>query len=99
MYTTLIKWQPYTGPRLTDRLVDRLSNFADTTIADKFKTFLDAGLVSNTPGPNCYIQEEDDGIVIFNATWTTTEAAQEWVDYIKALRHDIVRTEVGSITP
>jgi hypothetical protein len=97
MYTTFIKWQPYSGIKPSDS-TDRLSNFRSPQMASKFKSFLDAGLVSNVASSNCYIREEEDGIVVFNATWGTAEAAQEWVDYVKVLPA-VVHTEVGSINP
>jgi hypothetical protein len=97
MYTTKIKWQPYTGIKSTDS-TNRSAHFKSPVMADKFKSFVDAGLVSNDAGPNCYIQEESDGIMVCNATWTTLAAAQEWIDYVKVLPA-VVSAEAGTVSP
>ena len=40
------------------------------------------GLVSELPGPNCFRQysEAENTTTIYNATWVTREAAQQFVD-------------------
>lgn len=98
MYTTLIKIKAPNNNPLDNTISNRIEKLRDPLLISKFKSLVDAGLVSDIPGENCYIQKENDVVTLFNSTWTTAEAAQEWADFVEMLL-PVIHTEVGSINP
>jgi hypothetical protein len=79
MYSTISNFQPDWQP-LPNFDTDRYSSITGPAKAAKFKELLDAGLVSNSFGPKCYLKQLEDSVEVCNSTWKTFEAAQQWLD-------------------
>ncbi len=88
MYSLIINWH-LGWERPEEYRNDRQSYIQNPERAAKFKELVDAGLVSNTFGPNCYIRTLEDSAEVCNATWQTLEAAQQWLEICKPIPYII----------
>lgn len=84
MYSVVINCQPDWQPA-PNYDTDRCSAVTGPEKAAKFKELVDADLVSNSFGPNCYLKRLDDSVEVCNATWKTLEAAQQWLDICRTV--------------
>lgn len=86
MYSIITRWSK-TSTFSKDSINDRYGHISKIQHNDNrtelFKQFLDAGLVDNVGGPNCYTNEQENYIESCNATWKSLEAAQEWFNLQK----------------